>query len=180
MRAPFAPFGRTLQLKIPLLQVIAEAATPVSVKVSLVQVTPVMFVKWCAARGAAERVKVKVSEVTAVQEPDPQPADLLTFRGILVEAALATTAERVTCVGKKFTEPARAIAGMIATASVSTRIRPAFLWVDETLETIEEQSRIDFQVIFLPHANGAPLSALPSPILPAPRSRKRWPALFGA
>jgi len=163
MRAPFAPLGMTLQLKRLLLQVIFEAATPVSVKVRLVQATPDMFVKCCVGCGAVESATVKVSAVSAVQEYElPQPVALFTFRGVLVAAALATTAERFISVawsnaGEKFTELARASAGMIATASATTRICTAFLWVDETLGAIEEQSRIDFQVIFFPHANGAPL-----------------------
>src|SRR5215467_10707019 len=130
MRAPFAPLGMTLQLKRLLLQVIFEAATPVSVKVRLVQATPDMFVKCCVGCGAVESATVKLSAVTAVQEYElPQPVALFTFRGVLV-AALATTAERFTSAawsnaGEKFTELARASAGIIAMASATTRIRPA-------------------------------------------------------
>jgi hypothetical protein len=177
----------TLQLKRLLLQVISEAATPISVKVRFVQATPDMFVKCCVGCGAVESATVKVSAVTAVQEYElPQPVALFTTRGVSLEATLATTAERFTSVAwsnaeEKSTEPARAIAGRIATASVSSRIRLAILWADVTLETTEEQSRIDFQVMsFFPHANGAPLRVAISDAFPRCALPKALASAFAA
>ena len=57
---------------------------------------------------------------------------------------------------------------MIATASTNTRTRPAFPGSNETLETAEEQSRIDLQIIFFP-LRTARLSAFEPPILPPRR-----------
>ena len=153
MRAPVDPLAITLQLKRLLLQVISEAAIPVSVRIKLCQLTPDRLVKCSVPCVLPEIANEKLSAFTEVQEYElPQPSAALTRRGAL----LAVVAFAIT--GEKSTELARAIAGMIATASTNPRTRPAFLGSNKTLETTEEQSRNDLQImVVFPSANGASL-----------------------
>ena len=95
MRAPFDPFAMTLQLKRLLLQVISEAAMPVSVRIRLCQFTPDRLVKCSVPCVLPEIANEKVGADTEVQEYElPQPSAALTRRGaLLAVVALAITGE---------------------------------------------------------------------------------------